>query len=176
MYCQYCQCTKCFSLLLVPVTKYRLFRQKRLDSVIRNVIGVSSRLKCTTLCSTTDGCHAVNIMSYYDNTCQLTTGLSNETEMIDNGNANLYVRGMNTSAIQCYNNTRMHSSRMRTTCTAIVWEGVYLTREGCICQGGVPGLGRCTWSKGGCTWGCTCQGGCTWQGEAVPARGQCIWS
>ena len=86
-------------LFLVPGRRYRLFRQKRLDDVIRNVKGVPSNLKCIALCSTTDGFHAVNIMSNYGNTCQLTTGLSNETEMINDGNANLYVRGMNVLAI-----------------------------------------------------------------------------
>ena len=97
----YCQCSHCTFLffLLVPRTKYPLFRQKRLDDVIRNVTGMPSKLKCTTLCCTTNGCHTVNIMSDYGNTCQLTTGLSNETEMINDKNGNLYVRGMNVLAI-----------------------------------------------------------------------------
>ena len=86
-------------LYLVPERRYRLFRQKRLDDVIRNVTGVPLKLKCTTLCSTTNGCHARNIMRNYGNTCQLTTGLRNETEMINDGNTNLYDRGMNVLAI-----------------------------------------------------------------------------
>ena len=42
-------------------------------------------------CSMTDGCLAVNIIGNHDIICELTTGLSNETEMKDDHNSQLFV-------------------------------------------------------------------------------------
>ena len=52
-----------------------------------------SRIQCVTLCSTTDGCYAVNVIRNSDVNCELTTGLSDQTEMVDNPTSNLYVAG-----------------------------------------------------------------------------------
>ena len=42
-------------------------------------------------CSMTDSCLAVNIIGNHDIICELTTGLSNQTEMNDDHNSQLFV-------------------------------------------------------------------------------------
>ena len=43
----------------------------------------------------TDGCLAVNVIGNHDITCELTTRLSNETEMEDDSTSDLFVLGKN---------------------------------------------------------------------------------
>ena len=52
-----------------------------------------SHIHCTTLCSTTNGCYAVNVIRNSDVNCELTAGLNNETGMVDDPTSNLYVVG-----------------------------------------------------------------------------------
>ena len=70
--------------------RYQRYPGKRLTSVI-NTAAASSNLDCEMLCSTTEGCLAVNIISNHEITCELTTGLSNENEMEDDHNSQLFV-------------------------------------------------------------------------------------
>ena len=46
-----------------------------------------------TICSMTDGCLAVNVIGNHEATCELTTGLSNENEMQDAPDSELFVLG-----------------------------------------------------------------------------------
>ena len=56
-------------------------------------VKTQSRIQCVTLCSTTDGCYAVNVIRNSDVNCELTTGSSSKTEMVDDPTSNLYVAG-----------------------------------------------------------------------------------
>ena len=71
---------------------YERRSDKRLTNVIKTVM-TSSAFHCTTWCSMTDGCLAVNVIGNHDITCELTEGLSNETEMIHVPDSNLLVMG-----------------------------------------------------------------------------------
>ena len=63
-----------------------------MNHIIKTVT-TSSRFKCVTLCSITDGCLAVNVIGNHDITCERTTGLSRENEMEDADNSELIVLG-----------------------------------------------------------------------------------
>ena len=70
--------------------EYSIYPGKRLTNVIKNV-NTSSKLECGVQCSMTDGCLAVNVIGNHDITCELTTGLSNQNEMIDANNTEIFV-------------------------------------------------------------------------------------
>ena len=70
--------------------RHQRYPDKRLTNVIK-IVMTSSKLGCVALCSTTEGCLAVNIIGIYEITCELTTGLSNENEMEDDHNSQLFV-------------------------------------------------------------------------------------
>ena len=80
-----------FILDIVP-DKYKTIHDKRLANVFRSVTALSG-MRCVSLCSMTDGCLAVNVISNHDITCELTTGLSNETEMENAHNSQVLVLG-----------------------------------------------------------------------------------
>ena len=80
-----------FILGFVP-DEYKSIDDRRLTNVFKTVI-TSSTFQCTTWCSMTDGCLAVKVIGNHDITCELTTGLSNETEMEDAYNSKLVVLG-----------------------------------------------------------------------------------
>ena len=71
---------------------YENYLGKRLTNVVKTVM-TSSRTRCATLCSRTDGCLAVNVIGTNDMTCELTTDLGNENEMEDDHNSELLVLG-----------------------------------------------------------------------------------
>ena len=82
--------------------------------------------------------------------------------------------------------TRLHSSRMRTTCSIdhvspsmLCARGVYLHLAGGVCLGGVLPRG-CTWSQGGvylvCQGGDLVQGGVYLVPGGLPGPGGCTWS
>ena len=70
--------------------EYTGYSYKRLANVIKTIV-TSSKIDCMTLCSMTDDCLAVNVFGNHDITCQMTRGLSNENEMEDDHNSQLYV-------------------------------------------------------------------------------------
>ena len=70
--------------------KHKRYQNKRLTNVIKSVV-TSSRFKCLTLCSRTDGCLAVNVLGERDITCELTAGLSSEIEMQLNASSRFFV-------------------------------------------------------------------------------------
>ena len=75
----------------VPNDKYEGFPSKRLVKNVIKTVMTSSRMGCTRQCSLTDGCLAVNVIGNHDIICELTTGLSNETEMADDQHSQLFV-------------------------------------------------------------------------------------
>ena len=80
-----------FILGFVP-HEYRSIDCKRLAKVFETVM-TSSTFQCVIWCSMTNGCLAVNVIGNHDITCELTTGLSNETEMEYAYNSKLVVLG-----------------------------------------------------------------------------------
>ena len=70
--------------------KYKRYPKKSLTNIIKTVMTLS-RLRCMTLCSMTDGCLAVNVIGNHDITCELTSGLSKETEMQDHSSSRVFV-------------------------------------------------------------------------------------
>ena len=72
--------------------EYKSIPDKRLTNVIKTV-KVLSTFHGVMWCSMTDGCLAVNVIGNHDMTCELTTGLSNETEMEHAYNSELLVLG-----------------------------------------------------------------------------------
>ena len=72
--------------------EYKRYPGKRLANFIKTVV-TPSKLGCMMLCSTTNGCLAVNIIGNHDITCELTPGLSDENEMQDDHNSQLFVLG-----------------------------------------------------------------------------------
>ena len=70
--------------------KYKRYPNKSLTNIIKTVRTLS-RLRCMTLCSMTDGCLAVNVIGNHDITCELTSGLSKETEMQDDSSSGVFV-------------------------------------------------------------------------------------
>ena len=52
-----------------------------------------------TWCSMTDGCLAVNVIGNQDITCELTTGLSNDSEMQDDSSSQLFVSSKNNNIL-----------------------------------------------------------------------------
>ena len=73
--------------------EYEGYPNKRLMKNDIKTVATSSRFKCVTLCSITDGCLPVNVIGNQDITCELTTGLSEENEMEDADNSELLVLG-----------------------------------------------------------------------------------
>ena len=73
--------------------EYRCYQNKRLANIMKTLT-TKSTFHCTTWCSMTDGCLAVNIVGNHDIICELTTGLSNETEMRADSSSELFVLGM----------------------------------------------------------------------------------
>ena len=80
-----------FVLALFPA-EYNTVTDKRLSNVIKTVKTYST-FHCTTWCSMTEGCLAVNVIGNHDINCELTTGLSNEDQMEDADNSELLVLG-----------------------------------------------------------------------------------
>ena len=75
--------------------KYKAFVNKRLTNNVIKTATIRSALHCTTWCSMTDGCLAVNIIGNHDIICELTTGLSNEGDMEDDSSSRVFVSGKN---------------------------------------------------------------------------------
>ena len=73
--------------------EYESVLNKRLTNAFRTV-KAKTVVHCTTWCSMTDGCLAVNFIGNHDIRCELTTGLGDETEMEDDNNSQLFVLGM----------------------------------------------------------------------------------
>ena len=73
--------------------EYTGYPNKRVTSNVIKTVMTSSRVRCVMICSMTDGCLAVNIIGNHDITCELTTGLSNETEMEYAHNSQVLVLG-----------------------------------------------------------------------------------
>ena len=95
-----------FSLVL-DSDKYVAHPNKRLTNVIKTLV-TSSKLACMKLCSTTDGCLAVNVIGNHDITCALTTGLSKENEMEDDSASKLFVLGKMNNDPNC--KSKMHKA------------------------------------------------------------------
>ena len=57
------------------------------------VMTSSKFVECTFHCMETDGCYAVNFKHQYKANCELTSGLSDEYEMVDDGTSDLYIMG-----------------------------------------------------------------------------------
>ena len=72
--------------------EYRSYTNKRLTTVMSTVKSLS-HIHCVTLCSNTDGCQAVNILHNNDIICELSRGLSNQNQMMEDPASNLYVMG-----------------------------------------------------------------------------------
>ena len=72
--------------------EFKSYPNKRLTNIFRSV-KVLSAVHCTTWCSMTDGCLAVNVIGNHNITCELTTGLSNENEMEDDSSSKLLILG-----------------------------------------------------------------------------------
>ena len=68
---------------------------KRLTNNVIKTVQTLSTSQCTTWCSMTDGCLAVNVIGNHDIICELTTGLSNEDEMQDDDSSQLLVLSRN---------------------------------------------------------------------------------
>ena len=75
--------------------EYKSYPNKRLTNNVIKTVMTSSAFHCTTWCSMTDGCLAVNVIGNHDITCELTTGLSDETEMQDDSTSQLLVSSKN---------------------------------------------------------------------------------
>ena len=86
--------SKYYELLLSDLVsdEYTGYSYKRLANVIKTVVALS-KSDCMTLCSMTDDCLAVNVMGNHGITCELTSGLSNETEMEDDSSSEVFVLG-----------------------------------------------------------------------------------
>ena len=74
------------------------FQNKRLlatTTTILNTANVTSEEQCVMYCYYDNpGCLAVNVIATGDViTCEMTTGLSNETDMVDDSTSVLYVTG-----------------------------------------------------------------------------------
>ena len=85
-------------LILVAVVvrdEYKGYPSKRLTNNVIKTVVTSSAFHCTTWCSMTDGCLAVNVIGNHDITCELTTGLSNENEMQEESSSQLFVSSKN---------------------------------------------------------------------------------
>ena len=72
--------------------KFQIYTNKRQTTVTKQV-RIRSSLDCAGLCMNTDGCYAVNFISNNDVICELTTGLTNHNETVDDPTSNLYVMG-----------------------------------------------------------------------------------
>ena len=74
--------SKYYELLLSDLVsdEYTGYSYKRLTNVIKTIV-TSSKFDCMTLCSMTDDCLAVNVIGNHGITCELTSGLSNETDI-----------------------------------------------------------------------------------------------
>ena len=68
------------------------YNSKRLESVTK-VMTSSSLVECAVSCLHTDGCYAVNFKQQNKVNCELTTGLSDDHEMVDDVTSDLYVMG-----------------------------------------------------------------------------------
>ena len=75
--------------------EYKGYPNKRLTNNVIKTVMTSSAFQCTTWCSMTDGCLAVNVIGNHDITCELTTGLSDENEMQDYSSSQLLVSSKN---------------------------------------------------------------------------------
>ena len=87
-----------FGMVLLAVVvrdEYKGYPSKRLTNNIIKTVMTSSEFQCTTWCSMTDGCLAVNVIGNHDITCELTTGLTNENEMQDDSSSQLFVSSKN---------------------------------------------------------------------------------
>ena len=101
----------CFASLLFTdliTNEYQRYTNKRLTTVMYSVKTLS-RIQCVTLCSNTDGCYAVNVIRNSDVNCELTTGLSNQTAMVDDATSNLYVNG-NVASLSILQHNRLDHS------------------------------------------------------------------
>ena len=68
------------------------YGSKRLESVTK-VITSSSLVKCAASCLATDGCYAVNFKNENKSNCELTSGLSDVNETVDDVTADLFIMG-----------------------------------------------------------------------------------
>ena len=73
--------------------EYKGYPSKRLTTNVLTTVMTSTAFHCTTWCSMTDGCLAVNVIGDQYITCELTTGLSNKNEMEDDSLSQLFVAG-----------------------------------------------------------------------------------
>ena len=84
----------CSSFVTDPISdEYDGYLKKRLVGNVIKTLMTSSISRCVKLCSRTDGCLAVNVIGNHGITCELTTGLSNKTEMQDDYSSELFVLG-----------------------------------------------------------------------------------
>ena len=79
--------------------EYKGYHNKRLSNDVIKIVQTISTFQCTTWCSMTDGCLAVNVIGNHDITCELTTGLSNKEEMQDDSSSHLLISSKNNFAL-----------------------------------------------------------------------------
>ena len=85
------------------VKPYQNKRLLAMATTILNITIMTSEEQCVMFCYyETPGCLAVNIIATNDITrCEMTTGLSNETDMVDDSTSVLYVSGKQFQKIYC---------------------------------------------------------------------------
>ena len=82
-----------FTVLDLLNKNYSVYHKKYLRSKISTHTTISVS-QCLMLCSLTDGCYAANVHGNHDVICELTSGLSNEEEMLDDPTKTVYIRGL----------------------------------------------------------------------------------
>ena len=81
--------------MLFPVVlvkdEYKRYQNRKLTQNVIKTMMTLSEFHCTTWCSMTDGCLAVNVIPNLHVTCELTTGVSSEIEMQINASQRIFV-------------------------------------------------------------------------------------
>ena len=81
--------------MLLPVVlvkdEYKRYQNRKLTQNVIKTMMTLSEFHCTTWCSMTDGCLAVNVIRNHHVTCELTTGVSSEIEMQINASSRIFV-------------------------------------------------------------------------------------
>ena len=72
---------------------YKLHRNRRVTSVVIETVQAEIPQLCVNHCLATDGCQAVNFQITSKTNCELTSGLTNTSDLIGDNNSDVYVIG-----------------------------------------------------------------------------------
>ena len=72
---------------------FRLHKNKRLTTTVTKTLATHSPGRCVNHCLATEGWLAVNFISSFRTICELTSGITNMSHLVDDHSSNLYVVG-----------------------------------------------------------------------------------